>query len=29
LPATWGDAPLDDSAKKQSYLAEKPPHHGD
>jgi hypothetical protein len=29
LATTWGDAPLDDSAKRQSYLAEKPPHHGD
>ena len=29
LAATWGDGAPDDAAKRQSYLAEKPPHHGD
>ena len=29
LASSWGDAAPDDAAKRQTYLAEKPPHHGD
>jgi hypothetical protein len=29
LDLSWGDAPLNDAAKQQRYLADKPPHHGD
>jgi hypothetical protein len=29
LASSWGDASPDDAAKRQNYLAEKPPHHGD
>ena len=29
LAQSWGESIPDDAAKKQSYLSEKPPHHGD
>lgn len=28
-PESWGEASPDDAAKRQRYLADKPPHHGD
>lgn len=29
LAQSWGESMPDDAAKKQNYLSEKPPHHGD
>ena len=29
LATSWGDVVPDEVARRQSYLAEKPPHHGD
>ena len=29
LATSWGDVVPDEAARRQSYLSEKPPHHGD
>jgi hypothetical protein len=29
LAQSWGESIPDDATKRQNYLSEKPPHHGD